>query len=57
MTNKPAAMKLPVSMEDKMPLETTDEPDAIIGEDDLVALAAETGQVAEDSDDCCDCVV
>jgi hypothetical protein len=50
-------MKLSFSMEDKMPLETANEPDLVIGEEELIELAAEAGQVVVDSDDCCDCVV
>ena len=45
------------TVEGDMPLDMTAEPDIIIDEEELIALATETGTVVVDSDDCCDCVV
>lgn len=57
LTKKKAAITLFSSMEGKMPVDTTNEPDIIIGEEELIALATEAGKAVVDSDDCCDCVV
>lgn len=40
-----------------MPFDTTDEPEVIIDEEELITRAAEAGKAVADSDDCCDCVV